>query len=376
MPVKIKYILDFLEKEFSDLSRQYEWDNSNRQIILENDNISRVGLSLDPTKQAIEEAIDRGCELLITHHPLFFGGIKKLIHKDPLSDKIVLAIKHNLNIVSYHTNFDIADYSLNDYLVHKLGAEVEGIFIEEGSIQYYKFVVFVPTGYEQKLIDVIDASSAGSIGNYKKCTFFTQGIGTFEPGEGTDPFIGKKGELEEVKELKLETIVHQKDLKRLIENVIKIHPYEEVAYDVYPLKLDLSYYGSNGSYGLGRIGKFQNRVDLETFINIVSEKLSVKDIRYNFLDKTLTFDRFAVVTGSGASTWKSCYQKDIKVLLTGDLKHHDALDAKEGGIVIIDAGHFHTERVFLEYLKEVLEKKFNIEAFILNEDESIKNWRR
>lgn len=369
MPVNIKYILDFLEKEFSDLSRQYEWDNSSRQIILGDANITRVGLSLDPTKKAIEEAIDRGCELLITHHPLFFGGIKKLINKDPLSDKIVLAIKHNLNIASYHTNFDIADYSLNDYLVHKLGAEVEGIFIEEGSIQYYKFVVFVPTGYEQKLIDAIDASGAGSIGNYKKCTFFTPGIGTFEPGEDTNPFIGKKGELEEVKELKLETIVHQKDLKRLIENVIKIHPYEEVAYDVYPLNLSMS-------YGLGRIGKFQNRVDLETFLNIVSEKLSVKDIRYNFIDETLTFDRFAVVTGSGASTWKSCYQKDIKVLLTGDLKHHDALDAKEGGIVIIDAGHFHTERVFLEYLKEVLEKKFNIEAFILNEDESIKNWRK
>lgn len=369
MPVEIKYILDFLENEFSDLSRQYEWDNSSRQIILENSKISKVGLSLDPTKKAIEEAINRGCELLITHHPLFFGGIKKITDTDPLSHKIILAIRHNLNIASYHTNFDIADYSLNDYLIHKLNAKVEDIFIKEGSEEYFKFVVFVPAGYERKIIEVIDLSNAGSIGKYKKCTFSNPGIGTFEPGEETNPFIGKKGELEEVREIRLETIVHKKYLKTLIKNVINMHPYEEVAYDVYPLNL-------NKSYGLGRIGKFQNKLDLKTFVNLISEKLSVNDVRYNFLNDTLTFDRFAVVTGSGAPFWKNCVDKNIKVLLTGDLKHHDALDAKENGIAIIDAGHFHTERVFLEYLKKVIEEKFNIETFILDEDESIKHWRR
>lgn len=367
MSVEIINILKFFENEFSDLSRQYEWDNSNRQIIVGYDKVSKVALALDPTKKVIQEAIDKGCELLITHHPLFFGKVKNIIKGDLLSDKILIAIQNRLNIVSYHTNFDLANYSLNDFLAEKLNATIVDNFIDEGKEKYYKFAVYVPVGYENKIIEAIDISGAGQIGNYKKCTFRSTGKGTFEPGENTNPFIGKMGKLEEVKESRLETIVSEKNLEKLIKNVVDTHPYEEVAYDVYPLEI-----GKN--YGLGRICKLKNRTDVKTFMKEVSKKLNC-EIRYNFIDDTLYFDTFAVVTGSGASLWKNCKKKNIKILLTGDMKHHDAIDAEEAGVTIIDAGHYATEKVFMEYLKKVIESKFNIEAIIINEENSIKNWR-
>jgi len=367
MSVDIINILNFFEKNFSDLTRQYEWDNSNRQIIVNYGKVKKVALALDPTKKVIEQAIDKGCELLITHHPLFFGKINSITKGNLLSDKIIIAIQNNLNIASYHTNLDLADFSLNDYLADKLDAEVVDGFIKEGSEKYYKFVVYTPVGYENKIIEAFDLSGAGQIGNYRKCTFSTIGTGTFEPGDNTKPFIGEQGVFEEVKEARIETIVPEKNLSRLVNNVINAHPYEEVAYDIYPIEI-----GKN--YSLGRVCKLRSKTDLKTFIDYISKKLECK-IKYNFIDDNLLFDKFAVVTGSGGSLWKYCKQKGIKVFLTGDLKHHDALDAKEEGVVIIDAGHYSTEKIFMEYIKKVLETKFEIEVIIIDEEESIKIWR-
>jgi len=367
MSVDIINILNFFERNFSDLTRQYEWDNSNRQIIVDYGKVKKVALALDPTKKVIKQAIDKGCELLITHHPLFFGKINSITKGNLLSDKIIIAIQNKLNIASYHTNLDLADFSLNDYLADKLDAQVVDGFIKEGSEKYYKFVVYTPVGYENKIIEAFDLSGAGQIGNYKKCTFSTIGTGTFEPGDNTKPFIGEQGVLEEVKEARIETIVPEKNLMKLVNNVINAHPYEEVAYDIYPIEI-------SKNYSLGRVCKLSSKTDLKTFIDYISKKLKCK-IKYNFIDDNLFFDKFAVVTGSGASLWKHCKQKGIKVFLTGDLKHHDALDAKEEGVVIIDAGHYSTEKIFMEYIKKVLETKFEIEVIIIDEEESIKIWR-
>lgn len=367
MSVDIINILNFFEKDFSDITRQYDWDNSNRQIIVNYGKVKKIALALDPTKQVIKQAIDKGCELLITHHPLFFGKINSITKGNLLSDKIILAIQNNLNIASYHTNLDLAEYSLNDYLAEILNAKVIDGFIKEGGEKYYKFVVFTPVGYENKIIEAFDLSGAGQIGNYKKCTFSTIGTGTFEPGDNTNPFIGKQGVFEEVKEVRIETIVPQKNLSTTINNVINAHPYEEVAYDIYPLEI-------SKSYSLGRVCKLSNKTDIKTFINYVSEKLGCV-IRYNYIDDKLFFDKFAIVTGSGAPLWKHCKQKGIRVLLTGDLKHHDALDAREEEIIIIDAGHYSTEKIFMKYLQKVLETKFKIEVIIIDEEESIKIWR-
>ena len=369
MKTNLNSIIKFFNLLLNNQTRQYDWDNSGIQIYLGNNEITRVGLSLDPSKSVIDQAINEGCELLITHHPFFFSGQKSIKADTVTGDKTIKAIQNNLNIISYHTSYDLADYGLNDYIADKLEADIISDFIKEGEEAYFKFVIYVPVDYAEKFVEIIGNNGGGHIGNYSHCTFSTEGKGTFKPLENSNPFIGTQGNLEKTDEVKIETIVAAGNLNKLLSATLKAHPYEEPAYDIYPLK-------QSKPYGLGRICKFKQEINLDRFLNIVSEKLNISDIRHNCNDLSLTFDKFAVVTGSGASLWKKCLNKGIKVYLTGDLKYHEALDAAEEGINIIDAGHFETERIFTEYLSELIEKEFNIETIILNEEAKIKTRRQ
>lgn len=368
MSVNLERILNFFENDFSRLNRQYEWDNSGRQVVVSSAPVARVALSLDPTKGVIQEAVNKGCELLITHHPIFFGSFKNIDIRDAVSEKVVYAIKNNLNIVSYHTNLDLGEDGLNNYISKIMDVESSEGFISEGEEKYYKFAVFVPTGYENKILSAIEFSGGGQIGRYKKCTFQTSGTGTFEPTKGTNPFIGEVGKTEEVSEIKIETVVNETKLTDLIANVIKAHPYEEVAYDVYPLAISKKYF-------LGKICTLKEAMNANDFFEYISKKLGIKDLKYNFTRSDTEIKKFAVVTGGGASLWRHCLTKGVNVLLTGDMKHHDAIDAQENGVLIVDAGHFSTERIYMNYLKKIISSNFDVEVFLMEEEDSLKYWR-
>jgi dinuclear metal center YbgI/SA1388 family protein len=365
--IKIESILNFFEKHLVSSYRQYNWDNSGKQIYIKNSKIRKIGFALDPSSNVINQAIEKGCELLITHHPLFFNEIKNISTDSVLGQKVVTAIKSSLNIVSYHTSMDLADYSLNDYVADLLGVKTKDIFIKEGQDKYFKFVVFVPLTHKDKILNAIEKVDAGHIGNYAVCTFSSEGEGTFLPLENTNPFIGKEGELEKVKEVKIETIVEKNKLSSLIKEVIDAHPYEEVAYDVYSLE-------KSKDYGLGKICTLDKELELDDFLKLISEKLDIKNLRYNFNNTDIRIKEFAIVTGSGASLWNYCVKKGINCLLTADMKHHDALDAMENGVIIIDAGHFETERIFMKHLADIIKNEFNIETIIIDEENTIKQW--
>lgn len=363
--MQIDDIKNFFEKNFSDISRQYDWDNSGVQILSESKDLKRVGFALDPTEEIIDQAIDEGCELLITHHPLFFAPLRKIDFSSGIGKIVSKALKAGLSIFSYHTSLDLADYSLNDYIADLLGGNVEGYLDYFKSENYLKFVVFVPKGFEDSVISAIDEAGGGCIGNYSKCTFYTEGTGTFLPGDNTDPFIGEKGRLEKAEEVRLETIVRVKDINKVVKTVNKAHPYEEMAYDIYPLAIE-------DNKGLGRICTFKEHVGFGDFLETIYELLSLEVIKHNAKDTQFEFRKFAVVAGSGSSLWKKCKSAGVDVLVTGDMKHHDALDARAEGIVIVDCGHFETERIYMEYLSTLIKDKFDIDTKILKETPSIK----
>ena len=365
--IRVKNILNFLENGFADLTRQYDWDNSGRQLIIKDQEIKKAALALDPTEKVIEEAIKEGCELLITHHPLFFGNIKSLDSSKPFDSKVIKAIKADLSIVAAHTSLDLADYGLNDYLCDILNAENVSSFVKEGRHDFVKIVVFVPHSHADAVRKAMDVSGGGHIGNYSGCTFSTNGVGTFRPEDGTNPYIGTEGKHESVEEARIETIIDSREAGKLINAIKEAHPYEEVAYDVY--KLDMG-----KEYGLGRVCKLEQPIDTAAFLKHIKDKLGADTLKINFeLDTTI--DKFAVVTGSGASMWKACLSAGVNVLVTGDMKHHDAIDAKENGVMIIDAGHFETERVYMKFLAEKIKNEFNIKTVLIEEDPSIIHWR-
>jgi dinuclear metal center YbgI/SA1388 family protein len=365
--VDIEEVISFLESQVSPISQQLSWDNSGRQICFPCSKTGIIALALDPTERVIRQALEKGCGLLITHHPLFFDKFQRMDFSKNLFKKVGMAVKANLNLVSFHTNFDNASYNTSDYICDLLGAEKISCVSENDQENLFKFTIFVPIGFEPKIIKAIDDAGAGSIGNYKKCTFYSQGTGTFEPGENTKPFIGRPGKYEEVKETRLETIVKGENLSLLIDKVLAAHPYEEPAYDVYKLH-------NPRLSGIGTICSYKMPISLNDFVNKLREIFNIKFLRFNNMFNIKSVNSFAIIAGSGASMWSVCKDKGLDLLITGDLKHHDALNAAEDSFTIIDVGHFQSEQLFLKYIKSLLEKKFNVKIEIIEERSSI-NYR-
>lgn len=361
-----KDVIRFLEEKYPK-NLAYDWDNIGLMIGDTKSNIKRILVSLEATESVIDEAIEKNVDLIITHHPFIFKGLKSIDKNSPKGRCIYKLIQNNINIYSAHTNFDIAFDGLNDGLANIL--ELQNINILETTKveKLYKIAVYVPISHEEDVRNAMALSGAGHIGNYSHCTFNTKGIGTFIPLKNTNPYIGTKGNLEKVDEIKIETICKKNDLDKIIKEMLNAHPYEEVAYDIYEL------YMEREKYGIGRIGHLKESITLGLFAKIVKEKLNLQDLRIAG-DSNKQVKKVALVSGSGADFISKAYSVNADIIITGDVKYHDAQDAVELGIGVIDAGHFGSENIFsdivIEYLKnnikniEIMKSNTNINPFI------------
>lgn len=341
-----KDVIRVLEEKYPK-NLSYNWDNIGLMIGDTNNNIKRILVSLEATESVIDEAIEKKVDLIITHHPFIFKGLKTIDKSSPKGRCIYKLIQNNINVYSAHTNFDIAFDGLNDELANIL--ELKNLEILETTKveKLYKIAVFVPVSHEENVRSAMALSGAGNIGNYSNCTFNTKGIGTFMPLENTNPYIGDKGQLERVDEIKIETVCKKKNLDKIIQEMLNSHPYEEVAYDIYELNIE------GEKYGIGRIGYLNESTTLGLFAQIVKEKLNLKDLRIvGNLNKEIK--KVAVVSGSGAEFISKAYSVNADIIITGDVKYHDAQDAVELGIGVIDAGHFGSENIFSDIVTEYL----------------------
>lgn len=367
MPPKISDIISFFELYFSDIRKQSSWDFSGPQIYTSDREVTCVALSLDTDLNTIRQAINEGCELLITHHPLFFSSSKGINYNNFNDNKVIEAIKGGLDILSYHTNIDMANNGTNEYIISLInGKKLDGFLSKEGIITHYKVSIFIPYDYKEKIYEVILKSNAGHMGNYSGCSFTSEGVGMFTPNSNATPFIGQKDINEIVDEVKIETIIDERYLSDFLKNIKDAHPYEEPAIDV--VRLD-----NIGEYGIGNVCKLNKEYSLDEFIKLLQNIFNYKDIRTN-LENIEDFSTIGICTGSGASLWKNCLKKGIKVLLTGDMKYHDALDAAENGVCIIDISHQISEEIYLNYLSEVIKQKFNLKTKIFKREIQIKLW--
>ncbi|QGT99008.1 GTP cyclohydrolase [Candidatus Syntrophocurvum alkaliphilum] len=358
MVVMTKNIISILEKHFP-LYLAEEWDNSGLQIGSFNQNVNNILIALDMDNTTLEKAITEQADMIITHHPFFFKGIKSINVENTQGKIIKELINRNISLYTAHTNLDLADQGLNQALAELLELEeikpLNKAYIEN----LYKLVVFVPQTHINKVRKAVSEAGAGHIGNYSDCTFRTAGTGTFLPREGTNPFIGEKDKLEEVNEFKMETILPEKHIRNVLENMNKAHPYEEVAYDLYPLK------NEGKIYSPGRKGILANEIKLEEFANMVKNKLNADHIRI-IGDFEKVIKKVAVVSGSGASFINMAKSQRVDLLVTSDVKYHEAKNAQEAGLAIIDAGHQYTEDIMVNYLKDLLSKEFLKNMFNVN----------
>ncbi|GAE89092.1 Nif3-like dinuclear metal center hexameric protein [Acetivibrio straminisolvens] len=350
MSIKAREIIKYME-ELAPKSLAEDYDNvgllvGNRESLIE-----RILVCLDVNSKTVDEAISKKADLIISHHPVIFKGIKRINEDDPKGSIIYRLIKNDIGVYSAHTNLDVAHGGVNNYLSSLLGLTDISNLKDYKAEKLYKIVVFVPHDNVDAVRDAMSRVGAGWIGNYSDCSFMTAGTGTFRPLEGTNPYIGATGNLEKVDEYRLETVVSQKDLKKAIEAMIKVHPYEEVAYDIYPLEI-------NGKqYGMGNVGVLESPKSLEEFIAVVKEKLNVKNVRViGGIGKKI--GKVAVFCGSFDREVMEAAKSKADVLVTGDVKYHDAMDMLEMGMCVIDAGHFNTERIIADRLVELIKENF------------------
>lgn len=351
--MKCKEIIGIMEKIAPEELAE-SWDNVGLQIGNKEDDIKRVLVTLDITEQVVDEAIEGNIDMIISHHPFIFKPISSITMNDSKGKLINKLIKNDINLYVSHTNMDIADDGLNDMLAKKLQLKNIKVLSPTTSEKLYKIAVFVPEGYEDDVRAALGNSEAGWIGNYSHCTFQTKGTGTFKPLEGASPFIGKIDDIEKVDEYRIETIVTQRNLSNAINKMIEAHPYEEVAYDIYPLEIE------GKVSGLGRIGELENPMESETFINSLKTILNIDIIRVAGIKKD-KIKKVGLCTGSGIEFMKDAAKAGADVYISGDVKYHEAQMAEDLNILLIDAGHYSTEMIFIEGVKAYLDKEIGVE---------------
>jgi dinuclear metal center YbgI/SA1388 family protein len=311
------------------------WDNPGIQVGDPTAEVSRIMVALDATPAVIDSALQADCQLLVTHHPLIFKPLKAISTASTQGKSIHAAIRGGLGIVSMHTNYDIAEGGLNDVLSERLGLTTRAPLQVTAAQKLAKLVVFVPEEHLDRMRTAL-FPHAESLGAYRDCSFSASGEGTFTPLDGAKPYIGTIGALEKVHEYRLEVLLDRTKLPQALKSLNAAHPYEEPAYDIYPL------HKQGKEYGLGRIGTLPDATTLAEYAAWVTTQLDATGTRF-VGDPAAPVKKVALCSGSGASVMQIAARAGADVLVTGDVKYHEAREAQELGIALIDAGHFHTE---------------------------------
>jgi len=346
MQARVRNVSSILETHYPSYTAE-KWDNVGLQIGSYDCSVSKIMVTLEVDAAVLSEAVTQQVDLIITHHPLFFKPIKTINYDQPQGDLIKTMIQHNINLFAAHTNLDAGSHGLNQYLAEKLELQDIALLDCSYSEALYKLVVYVPRDHEQNVRQAITDAGAGHIGKYSHCSFRSLGTGSFLAGEGSRPFIGQPGELEEVEEYRLETIVPQRILDKVLGSMKTSHPYEEIAYDLYPLS------NQNLAYSPGRIGQLNESVSLREFCVYVKQKLQI-DTLHVVGDWQNRVRKIALVSGAGTSFINTAHAQGCDLLLTGDLKYHEAKDAQALGLNIIDAGHQQMERLMAPLVADLL----------------------
>ncbi|NLG33030.1 MAG: Nif3-like dinuclear metal center hexameric protein [Syntrophomonadaceae bacterium] len=363
MKVMVKDIIEKLEHHFPAYLAE-PWDNVGLHIGSVKQRVEKVMVCLDIDDYIVEQAVKNRVNLIISHHPLIFDAIKTINYDDPQGKLITRLIRAKISVYCAHTNLDAAPHGLNQILAEKIGLERIEPLYQHRQEQLMKLAVFVPVNHVDQVREAIAQAGAGNIGKYSDCTFRVEGIGTFRPGEDANPFIGTANTLEEVQEYRLETVVYEKELERVLKAMQASHPYEEVAYDLYRLN------NQGFVYSLGRKGHLNQARSLEELAVWIKACLGLEEVGVSG-ELTSMVNKVAVVCGSGGSMIDVAVAQGVDVLITGDLKYHDIKRAEANGLFLIDAGHQGTERIVIDYLCGLLNSAFRNVAVLPCQNQAV-----
>lgn len=355
----IKDIIFTIEK-VAPLRYQEGYDNSGLITGCMNNNVDAALICLDVTMLVIEEALEKGAGLIICHHPPVFEALKKFSGNSHTEKILTSAIKNNLAIYASHTSLDNTSEGINHVLSNMLGLKNLRVLMPlQGVLR--KLVTFCPKTHIEKVREAVFSAGAGHIGAYDSCGYNLEGKGSFRPSAEANPFVGEKNKLHYEDEIRFETIYPVHLENAVIQALRVAHPYEEVAYDIYPLDNTYNLAGS------GMIGEMDKPIDEVAFLNLIKRKLHLKHIKHS--ERTgREIKTVALCSGAGGFLINKAISAGADAYLSAEFKHNNYIDVK-GRVLISDIGHFESEQYAKELIKSVLIKKFPNFAAIISEKE-------
>ena len=342
-----------------------EWDNVGLMLGNPDAEVGRILLALTPSEAVVAEAVEKGCKMIVSHHPFIFKGMKNITTQTALGRMVYTCIKNDIAVYSAHTNLDIARGGVNDVLAQRLGLQNICGLVETSTHKCYKLVVFVPETDAEAVKSAMFAAGAGEQGAYKNCAWQSLGSGQFLPLDGAHPHLGDVGQVEHVDEMRLEVLVDEDKLGAVEAAMLAAHPYEEVAFDVFE-----SLAAADKEY-LGRMGTLPEAKPLGAWLKEVKTALGLEVVSYAGREDKI-IERIAVCGGSACEFLSVAQAKGCDVYVTGDMKYHDAQQAVESDMCMVDASHYGSERPVLEMIQAWLKHDLGdaIEVVIADNEES------
>lgn len=357
MTLKVSDISHAIE-ELAPLALQESYDNAGLIVGNAHQEVKAALVCVDVTESVIDEAIEKNCNLIVTHHPFIFKGIKRINGNSDVERCIIKAIKNDIAIYAAHTNLDNVKEGVNSQLAVRLGLENIRI-LQPKSGMLMKLVTFVPKLHAHKIREALFQAGAGNIGNYDSCSFFAEGTGSFKANDDAHPFVGNLHEIHYENEIRLEVILPSYLRSRVISALYEAHPYEEPAYDLIALSNQWN------EAGAGLVGNLPKPVDVLEFLEKLKTELGIPVLRHTRMHKK-EIQKIAFCGGSGSFLLKDAIAADADMYISGDFKYHEFFDA-EDRIIIVDAGHFETEQFTKHTFYEIITKKFPKFAVLISD---------
>lgn len=354
--MKIQEITSYIE-ELAPLSYAEDFDNVGLLVGDYKTEVTGVLVTLDTLEATVEEAIEKGCNLIVSFHPIIFGGLKKLNGNNYVERVVIKAIQNNIAIYATHTALDNSFNGVSAKMCEVLQLKNREVLIpQKATIK--KLITFVPTPEADNVRTALFNAGAGAIGNYDNCSFNTNGLGTYKGNENSNPVIGKKGVLQETKETQIEVTFTKHVENKILKALFTAHPYEEVAYEITTLE------NVNQHIGIGMIGELEHSMCATDFLAYVKKEMQTECIRHSSL-LSKDIKKVAVLGGSGSFALGAAIGKGADAYISADFKYHEFYKA-EGKILITDIGHYESEQFTKNLLVDYLSKKFRNFAIILS----------
>jgi dinuclear metal center YbgI/SA1388 family protein len=368
--MKISEIAGEIEK-IAPLKLAQDWDNVGLLVGSGDKNVKNILITIDITADVVAEAKRLKADMILSYHPVIWDGLKQ-VRSDGAGAVVYELVRAGICVYSIHTAYDAVAGGVNDALADMVGIvnpEPIGDFVSTPGPEQYKLVTFVPANDANKVAEAIYAAGAGRIGNYSHCGFQTEGVGTFLPLEGARPAIGRKGKLEKVDEIKLEAVVPGERIAAVVSAMRQAHPYETPAFDVF------RHYNVESRFGLGRMGALARGEALSAIIQRIKKVTGAKAVGIVGPQKR-TVRTAAVCAGSCGKIINLVIAEKCDLYLTGELKHHHALAAKEAGITCLCLSHTVSERFALKNLANKLKKRLkNVTIRLSKKDTDPFEWK-